>query len=124
MAWLTSDNPVVCLNYYHDGKYDFKGGWGKVGTEIFLPLSPSHLMFTQIGKKPHPRGTVVSAELATAFQRLIVEHAHRYVFGSSPNSQVETWRPRVIDACAFNAERVEWQKWNTEQFTAEREFLR
>jgi hypothetical protein len=48
MKWFTSDDPVVRLNYHDPNKYDFGGGWGSEGTEIFMPLSPNHLLYTQI----------------------------------------------------------------------------
>jgi len=33
---------VILLNFYSPEKYDFGGGWGSVGTEIFMPLGPGH----------------------------------------------------------------------------------
>ena len=47
LKWLTSDDPVIKLNYYNPQKYDFGGGWGSLGTEIFLPLSPKYLLYTK-----------------------------------------------------------------------------
>jgi hypothetical protein len=55
-AWFTTDNPVVRLNFRSVDNYTFGGGWGSPGTEIFLPLGPQHLMYTQIGKTPPRRG--------------------------------------------------------------------
>ena len=121
VEWLTSDNPVVRLNYRAENDYDFKGGWGSAGTVIFMPLSPTHLMYTQIGQKRQlPRGTVAPLELAAKIQRFTVEHAHRYVFGRASDSQVAFWRPRTVDSQAFHAEAEQWKAWNPDQSEAER----
>lgn len=121
MEWLTSDDPVVRLNYHDVKKYDFGGGWGSKGTEIFLPLSPNHLMYTRIGEKPPPKGHVVSRELAQSLQRFTVEHAHRFVFGRTQNPSVAAWRPRIVDSSAFVAEAEQWRQWHEYQSNAERE---
>lgn len=62
MSWFTSDKPVVKLNYYAAGKCDFGGGWGKNGSELFLPLGPQHLLYTRIGHRAPVRGTQFSIE--------------------------------------------------------------
>lgn len=123
IEWLTSDAPVVRLNYQDEKNYDLNGGWGSMGTEIFMPLSPTHLMYTQIGSKPPTRGTVLSERVATDLQKFIVENAHRYIYGRSPNAHVSNWRPRTVDSNAFNAEALQWKDWNREQSDAERALL-
>ena len=120
MEWLTSDDPVIRLNFHDAKRYDFGGGWGSKGTEIVMPLSPTHLMYTQIGQKPPPRGHVVSLEMATAMKRFIVEHAHRFVFSRSEHPEVAAWRPRTVDRVAFVAESEQWRRWHAEQSNAER----
>jgi hypothetical protein len=125
IEWLTSDNPVVRLNYRDAEHYDFKGGWASPGTVIFMPLSPTHLMYTQVGVKPQlPIGTFAPVELATQIQRFTVEHAHRYVFGRTADPQVGLWRPRTVDSKAFYAEAEQWKSWNPEQSEAERSLLK
>lgn len=119
MEWLTTDNPVVRLNYHSEGRYDFGGGWGSPGTEIFMPLSPQHLMYTQVGRKPPRKGTVLSVGLALSFQRFIVEHAHRFVFSRAPHAEVADWKPRVVDSVAFAHEAEQWKRWHELQTEAE-----
>lgn len=124
IEWLTSDNPVVRLNYHDPQRYDFKGGWNSTGTVIFMPLSPTHLMFTQIGPGPRlQRGTTVSLDFAMQIQKFTVEHAHRYVFGHAPNAQAALWRPRTVNPQGFHAEAEQWKSWNDDQSKAEREIF-
>src|SRR6185437_6304634 len=51
LPWFTTDDPVVRLNFRSPSHYDFEGGWGIPKTNIFLPLSPKHLLFTEVGDK-------------------------------------------------------------------------
>lgn len=123
LTWFTSDDPVVRLNLYAPGKYDFKGGWGNPGTDIFLPLGPRHLLFTNVGKRPPPRGAVLSRPKAEMIRRFIAEHAHRTIYSDAPDPDVPTLRPRTIDADAVKQEAEQWKRWHLEQTTAERELM-
>jgi hypothetical protein len=112
LSWCTSDTPVIRLNYYLDRKYDFKGGWGSNGTEISFPLDPKNLMYTKIGGKPPPRGTVVSVEFARTMQRIILENAHRFIFCQRISDAVPQIRPRTEDASIFVEEQKQWRDWH------------
>jgi hypothetical protein len=120
LAWFTSDDPVVCLNYYEEGRYDFKGGCLSHGTEIFLPLSPQHLFYTRIGYRPERRGHVLPRGQTEAIRRVIAEHAFRMIFAASQDSEMPTLRSRHVSDEEFRKERDGWQKWHEEQTTAER----
>jgi hypothetical protein len=120
ITWLTSDNPVIKLNFRDANDYNFGGGWANPGTEIFMPLSPTHLMYTKVGAKPPQRGTVAPAVMAAAIQRFTVEHAHRYVFGQAADSNVPVWRPRTVDSRAYRNEAEQWEAWHADQSAAER----
>ena len=125
IEWLTSDDPVVKLNYNGlTNKYDFGGGWGSAGTEIFLPLSPRHLLYTRIGDRPPRRGEVVSMKFAGLCQRFTIEHAHRFVFAATPNASVSELRPRTVDSKTFFTEVEQWRRWHEEQSDAERDLTR
>jgi len=123
IEWLTSDNPVVRLNYQTADVFDFKGGWDRLGTVIFMPLSPTHLLYTQVGSEPLKERTA-SLFLAAQIQRFTIEHAHRYVFGRSADRQVALWRPRTVNRDAVHAEAEQWRNWHPEQSEAELEMLR
>lgn len=120
MNWITSDDPVIRLNYYRHGKYDFKGGWGKVGSEILLPLGPRHLLYTRIGHRPPQRGEI-PRDQAELIQRFIAEHAHRLIFSAAPDPEILKLRPRTVNADLWRDECDQWRKWHDEQTAAERE---
>ena len=124
IEWLTSDDPVIRLNFQNPTRYDFGGGWGSAGTEIFLPLSPRHMLYTKIGTRPPPRGTVVSTEIASQLQCFTVEHAHRLVIATVPDISVSEIRPRVVDSVACGAEADHWKRWHEEQTIAEQNLRR
>lgn len=120
VEWYTSDDPVVRLNYYSRSKYDFGGGWGSKGTEIFMPISPNHLLYTQVGSRPPRRGTQFNSEQAEIIQRCISEHAHRFIFASKPDANMVSLRPRTVNSGLLKDEDTQWSKWHEEQTEAER----
>jgi hypothetical protein len=121
ISWCTSDNPVIKLNYYKKDKYDFKGRWGSNGTEIMFPISPDHLLYTKIGERPPARGTVVSEGIAKMFQKIIVEHAHRFIYSAEKDPMVELIRPRMESKSIFDDEAKQWKRWHEMNVRAERD---
>jgi hypothetical protein len=122
LSWFTSDNPVVRLNYKGPTNYDFLGGWGSPGTQIFLPLDPKHLLFTHIGERPRRHGDSMTREETVRIRRFIAEHAWRMVFAPLPDHEMPGLRPRSVDADEFQRERDEWARWHQQQTAAEQEF--
>ena len=116
--WLTTSDPVICLNYRSDSEYDFNGGWNRARGNILFPLSPRHLMFTQIGADPYPR-KVPSRYHARLFRRMIAQHAHRRVYCLAKDDRVPQLKVRVVDANAFQNERALWAAWYEDQSRAE-----
>lgn len=123
LQWFTSDDPVVRLNYYGENNYDFGGGWGRLGTEIFLPLSPRHLLYTKVGHPRPARGTVLEPAQAEIFRRVIAQHAHRYIFSKSVDVAIPKLRPRTIDAAFLQDENEQWSRCHEEQTRAKRELM-
>lgn len=124
VTWPTTDDPVVKLNFYSAHQYDFKGGWGSPGTEIFMPLDPTRLLYTRVGHKRLPRNTVLDVPSAHMFSRFIREHAFRHVFAPVNDAGIPRLRPRFVNATAFQRERAEWAKWAEEQLQADLELHR
>ncbi len=117
--WFTSDNPVIKLNDYGNGTYDLRGGWGRKGGNILMPISPRHLLFTQIGDDLPDRLTLTS-EQTKKFQRLIAERAFRWLFAREPMSIISQMRPRHVDTEAFTNEEKQWRNWHKFQKQAEK----
>ena len=124
ITWPATDNPVVRLNFHKEGKYDFGGGWGSEGTEIFMPIDPIHLVYTKIGEKRMQRGTVLAREHASRIRGLICEHAFRHIFSPCEDSNIVELRPRRVDLEKYRQEKAEWEKWSAEQFEAEAQLMR
>lgn len=119
MEWPTSDDPVIRLNFNNSENYDFGGGWGSKGTEIFMPLNPRHLMYTHIGERPPEKWSVVPDDLVDWFLRFIVEHAHRHVLARTPDHRLPVIRPRKVDREQHRHEEEQWRLWHEEQTAAE-----
>lgn len=112
--WFTSDVPLLRLNYYEPGRYDFNGGWGSPGTELMLPLSPRHLLYCQIERSERKGGAC--SRLATfRMQQILAERAFREVYATQGVRRVEWWRPRRVDREMYRAEQRMWVEWHDEQ---------
>ncbi len=121
--WFTSDDPVIRLNYADPNNYNFDGGWGSKGTEIFMPLSQRHLLYTKVDGLSPSRGTNVSLDQAKMIRRFIAEHAHRSIFAGEPDTNVPKLRPRMVNADLFKDEKTQWSKWHDDQTAAERNLM-
>ena len=124
ITWPTSDNPVIRLAYKSHTDYHLQSGWGLENGNILLPLSTTHLMFTQIGQhRPWPRGTTLDTPTAHFFRRLIVENADRFIFSSPPENDIAQMRPRTVCSETSKKEKEMWDNWHQEQSQAERRIL-
>jgi hypothetical protein len=124
LSWYTSDDPVVRLNYNNPTDYNLGGGWGWTGSEILLPLSPAHMLYTQVGKRPPARGWAFPERETIMLRRIIAEHAHRMMISKVHETDLTLFRPRTVDASAVRREREAWERWHEEQSKAEAELKR
>lgn len=114
IEWLTSDDPVIKLNFQSETQFDFGGDWNSPGTEIMMPLGPKKLMYTKIGSKKLPREIFLDASTARLINRLIARHAHRAIFSTRENEEVCIFRPRRVDASIDSYEKKQWSEWAEE----------
>jgi len=118
--FFTSDHPVVRVNYYGEGNYDLKGGWGKRGGNVLMPLSPKYLLLTQIGEHL-PDRFVLSARQTSEIKRFIAGRAHRTIFAHKKMPEVERLRPCLVSLEIYREEQEAWRNWHAEQSKAEQD---
>ena len=111
---FTSDNPVVCLNYYSESKYDFGGGWSSKGSEIIFPLSSNKLVYTKIGGYVKSR-VKFNKEISNRVRKIIAENSYRYIYSKSPEKYMKALKPRNVNREQFLNERKAWSNWHYNQ---------
>ena len=116
--WPLTDHPVLKLNYYRPGQYDFDGGWGNPGSEIMMPVSPRRLLYVQVGKK-NPNRLSFPPRHTSLIQQLLVKRAHRWVFGRRREHWVADVRPRTVDRDQLAEEAAAWERWHRDQLQSE-----
>lgn len=117
-TWFTTDHPVLRLNFNNPTEYDFGGGWGKKGSEMLMPLSPQHMLYTQIGYS-HSGLTQFSKEQTELLQKLLAERAFRWIIAHDSQAAPRVTRPRRVDKEAFREEEKAWNQWHATQSAAE-----
>jgi len=86
-----------------------------------LPLTPKHILYTQIGNSNNKNIADYSYEYSVLFQKLIIEHAHRYVFARTQIKGMLKLHPRTVDADLFQQEKKVLDSWHGEQMKGEKE---
>jgi hypothetical protein len=78
--------------------------WNSPAQEIFLPLSPYHLLRTQVGANSRNAGQSLPESQAQFIQMLIAQHATSEIFSPSPAAVVAFHRPRIVHRAAYISE--------------------
>lgn len=116
----TSDDPVINLNYYSENNYDFNGGWKRRGSEIIMPLSSKHFMYTRIGDSRSLKQYDRDESLSSLVYKFILEHSMLQVYSASKLDNIQRIIPRTIDAEQFTRISSEMQKWHDQNSESER----
>ncbi len=119
VSFPTSDDPVICLNYNSEKDYDFKGGWGKKNGNIIMPISPKLLLITQIGSNMPNVKLDYSEHWSKFFRKIIIEHAHRYVYAIERQKGMLAINPRRVNKALFESEKCIMAGWHEEQMEGE-----
>lgn len=119
ISFPTTDDPVICMNYRNEHDYDFKGSWGIRNCNILMPLSPRMILFTQIGERGPYHNLDFSPQFSQLFRRMIIQHAHRYVYADRPQKGMLELNARVVSRDLYEQEKQSVAGWHIEQIQAE-----
>lgn len=119
ISFPTSDDLVICMNYYGDNNYDFKGGWGVKNGNIIVPISPKLLLINEIGNNIPITQLDYSKQWSIFFRRIIIEHAHRYVYAIEPQKGMLAINPRRVNKVLYDKEKEMMAGWHEEQMKEE-----
>ena len=93
----TSDNPVVYFGKYENDRLSFDVGIGTNNVDIAFPLTPKHLLFTEVGQS---REALINLENYPRFwnciQEAIIKGAWRYIYAKEQIPNIEQIRPRTV----------------------------
>lgn len=118
--WYTSDNPVTLLNYWSKDRYDFNGIWKVKHTNIFMPISPEYLLFTEVGSR-QPFVNTLDTQLF--LNRCIIENSFLQVYSTTQDKLIPYTRPRVINSNEFIRIKEMLFYWHKNQSESEDEFF-
>lgn len=124
--WITSDDPVMELKYcYKCKKLHFaKNEWVTPGNRIYLPLSPQHLLFTQIGdRRPYPTGTKLSIPETKNIVRAIADNSFSNIYSFQKDLWPVDDSYRVVDKAEYDRSITYWRNWHDLQSEQESRFI-
>jgi hypothetical protein len=75
-----------------------------------MPLTPKHLLFTQVGDK-FGDSKELSEEETMIINDILLSRAFRYVFSVRIINRVSKYRKRIVDKELFDAEDAFWREW-------------
>lgn len=112
--WITSDNPVITLNYYNKDHYDFNGGYDSPNANIIVPISPKYLLFTQIGVKSESVWQA-DMEFYEKIIKFICENATFSIFSRNENKLVEKYSKREVNNQINNLGRTLFEEYQEKE---------
>jgi hypothetical protein len=82
-----------------------------------MPLTPRHLLFTQIGSESPARFSF-SEEMTLKIQGFVAEPALRFIYALQPINRISLLHPRFVNPAVVKHEKEQWRKWHDEQSAA------
>ena len=94
----TSDNPFTRLEYRGEKGYGLDGGLGVPRVDLFMPLTPKHLLFVEVGSNRKADDYLLWDEATrNMIMRAIIDNAQQYIFSKYKDDAIVAMRPRRID---------------------------
>lgn len=119
----TSDNPVVIAGFMSGKEPTFDCGLGANNVDIFLPLDPSHILFTETGKsKAWLKKLELNIELMKRLQQGILQNPSQYIYSKNPINNIEQIRPRIINKDLYEFIIFGRNNWHSTQSELENEY--
>ena len=124
--WPINDLALIRLSFKNAQNYTFGGGWDNPNGNLILPLSPQHLMITQIKSKSKmfKRGQRVDLEMTNLIRKIIAESAFEFIYSKNKDDDLLKYRKRLVDLNEYNLRKKFWKKWDTLQSGLEDKFVR
>lgn len=120
--WIVGDQPAVRIGFSPPMMIDHRVGWGTLGAELMLPLSPQHLLYSQVGFRPPRRGSQLNREATEIVTRALAQGSNQEVFANTSDVPIERFRKRIVDHAAFEEVKKARKRWAELQRHAEGRF--
>ena len=118
--FFTSDVPTIKLHAGQVTGRHFEGVWGRPGTILAMPLSPRHLLYTQVGQRRPQPYTELHQESFHLVRRAAADHALRSIFSATRDPTIPELKPRTVDRHLFIREMQQREGWHAYQSKADR----
>lgn len=122
---MTSDNPVVFMQRYEQSRWTLglDGGLISCPTLVFMPLTPHHVLLTQINCSAQEVERIqMTDELNELIQLSTVFNAKRYIYANNCDGRASAWREQIVNPDAFDKMEREQKEWHEEIKELETDF--
>jgi hypothetical protein len=115
--WPITDHPTLRVRLSDYG-VSFGAGIGVRGTILCMPLTPTHLLYAEVGGV-HVRRMKATRDVTQKLSQLIVTRGHRTIFAKERQDWIQVTRPRTVSASAVEAEGKAWATWHRDNVAVE-----
>lgn len=122
-TWLTSDHPAVAVGIFPNNQVRFEVGITQKNVNLILPLTPTKLLFAQIGHKHKNTYNQADGIFFYKLQDLIIANAYMKIYSIAEDKYVSRKRRTVIDEVEFQRLTSEYREFHENYLKNEVPFL-